>query len=111
MPPELNTARLMMGGGPQSALQASGGWGELSVSLNTQAEELAAQLAALKASWSGTSSDKAIAAMTTMVDHLLNASRPYIIRGKVEQDLGVTTLTALSLEFLDGGRRRQDRLK
>jgi error-prone DNA polymerase len=38
--------------------------------------------------------------------HLLHASRPYLIRGRVEQDLGVTTLTAHSIKLLHDYEKR-----
>lgn len=75
MPPELNTARLMAGAGTAPMLQAAAGWEALGNALETQAQELSASLAALKQSWTGTGSDRAIAAATPMVAWLQNAAQ------------------------------------
>jgi len=32
--------------------------------------------------------------------HLLNAERPYIIKGRVEEDFGAVTVTVLRMEFI-----------
>jgi PPE-repeat protein len=74
MPPELNTARLMIGAGPAPMLQAAAGWEALAVSLEAQAVELAAALASLNAVWTGASSERAIAAATPMVVWLHTAA-------------------------------------
>jgi PPE-repeat protein len=74
MPPELNTARLMAGAGPAPMLQAATGWEALGNALETQATELAASLVSLKASWTGISSERAIAAATPMVAWLQTAA-------------------------------------
>ena len=52
MPPELNTARLMVGAGPIPMLQAAAGWEAFAIELETQADELAGSLAALSAACS-----------------------------------------------------------
>jgi PPE-repeat protein len=75
MPPELNTARLMAGAGTAPMLQAAAGWEALGNALETQAQELFASLIALKQSWTGTGSDRAIAAATPMVAWLQNAAQ------------------------------------
>jgi PPE-repeat protein len=75
MPPELNTARLMAGAGPAPMLQAAAGWEALGSALETQATELAANLVSLKASWTGTSSERAVAAATPMVTWLQTAAQ------------------------------------
>jgi PPE-repeat protein len=67
MPPELNTARLMAGAGPAPMLQAAAGWEALAISLETQADELAASLASLTSVWSGSASERAVAATMPMV--------------------------------------------
>ena len=67
MPPELNTARLMAGAGPAPMLQAAAGWEAFAIVLETQADELAASLAALTSAWSGTASERAVAATMPMV--------------------------------------------
>ena len=67
MPPELNTARLMVGAGAAPMLQAAAGWETLAIFLETQADELSASLAALTAQWSGTASERAVAATMPMV--------------------------------------------
>lgn len=67
MPPELNTARLMMGAGPAPMLQAAAGWEAWAAGLETQADELAAALTALSAAWTGVSGERAVAAATPMV--------------------------------------------
>ncbi|BBZ46752.1 PPE family protein [Mycobacterium parmense] len=75
MPPELNTARLMAGAGPAPMLQAAAGWEELGSALETQATELAAELVALKETWTGAGSDRAISAATPMVAWLQAAAQ------------------------------------
>lgn len=67
MPPELNTARLMAGAGPAPMMQAAAGWEAFAISLETQADELAASLSALSSSWSGQASEQAVAATTPMM--------------------------------------------
>ncbi|MGE2691956.1 PPE family protein [Mycolicibacterium pulveris] len=74
MPPELNTARLMAGAGPAPMLQAAAGWEVLAVFLETQADELAASLAALASTWSGSASERAVAATMPMVVWLRTVS-------------------------------------
>lgn len=74
MPPELNTARLMAGAGSAPMLQAAAGWEALAISLETQADELAASLAALTSAWSGTASERAVAATMPMVVWLRTVS-------------------------------------
>ncbi len=74
MPPELNTARLMAGAGPAPMLQAAAGWEVLAVFLETQADELAASLAALSSAWSGSASERAVAATMPMVIWLRTVS-------------------------------------
>jgi PPE-repeat protein len=67
MPPELNTARLMAGAGEAPMLQAAAGWEALAIFLETEADELAGNLAALSSSWSGTASERAVSATMPMV--------------------------------------------
>lgn len=67
MPPEFNTARLMAGAGAAPMLQAAAGWEALAISLETQADELAASLASLTSVWSGTASERVVAATMPMV--------------------------------------------
>ncbi len=67
MPPELNTARLMMGAGAAPMLQAAAGWQALAISLEAQADELAASLASLTSVWSGSASERAVSSTTPMV--------------------------------------------
>ncbi|BBX64151.1 PPE family protein [Mycobacterium saskatchewanense] len=81
MPPELNTARLMAGAGPGPMLQAAAGWEALGAALEAQAIELSAALVALKASWSGMGSERAIAAATPMVAWLQSAAQQARQRG------------------------------
>ncbi|BBY03379.1 PPE family protein [Mycobacterium seoulense] len=75
MPPELNTARLMAGAGPAPMLQAAAGWEALAGALEAQAVELSAALVSLKASWTGMSSERAIAATMPMVAWLQTAAQ------------------------------------
>lgn len=75
MPPELNTARLMAGAGPAPMLQAAAGWEALAGALEAQALELSAALVSLKASWTGMSSERAIAATMPMVVWLQTAAQ------------------------------------
>jgi len=74
MPPEVNTARLMMGAGPAPMVQAAMGWEALAISLETQADELAASLAALTSVWSGSASERAVNSTTPMVIWLRTVS-------------------------------------
>ena len=74
MPPELNTARLMAGAGPAPMLQAAAGWEALAIFLETQADELAASLAALTSTWSGSASERAVTATMPMVVWLRTVS-------------------------------------
>jgi PPE-repeat protein len=67
LPPEVNTARLMAGAGEAPMFQAAAGWETLAISLETQAEELAASLVALQSSWQGSASQQAVDATTPMV--------------------------------------------
>jgi PPE-repeat protein len=60
MPPEVNTSRLMAGAGPAPMVQAAAGWEAFAILLETQADELAASLAALASAWSGTASERAV---------------------------------------------------
>lgn len=67
MPPEVNTARLMLGAGPAPMLQAATGWEGLAILLETQADELAGALSNLTSLWSGTASERAVAATMPMI--------------------------------------------
>jgi PPE-repeat protein len=67
MPPEVNTSRLMAGAGPAPRVQAAAGWEAFAILLETQADELAASLAALASAWSGTASERAVSATMPMV--------------------------------------------
>ncbi len=74
VPPEVNTARLMLGAGPAPMLQAAAGWEALAISLETQADELAASLAALTSVWSGSASERAVSSTMPMVIWLRTVS-------------------------------------
>lgn len=74
MPPEFNTARLMAGAGAAPMLQAAAGWEALAISLETQADELAASLAALTSVWSGSASERVVAATMPMIAWLRTVS-------------------------------------
>lgn len=67
LPPEVNTARLMVGAGPAPMLQAATGWEGLTILLETQADELAGALSNLSSMWSGGASERAIAATMPMI--------------------------------------------
>jgi PPE-repeat protein len=67
LPPEVNTARLMAGAGIEPMYQAAAGWEALAISLETQAEELAASLVALQGTWQGSGSERAVQSTTPMV--------------------------------------------
>ncbi|WKG03634.1 PPE family protein [Mycolicibacterium sp. HK-90] len=67
LPPEVNTARLMVGAGPAPMLQAAAGWEGLAILLETQADELAAALSNLTTVWSGTASERAVSATMPMI--------------------------------------------
>src|SRR6516165_7956362 len=66
-PPEVNTGRLMAGAGAAPMLQAAAGWEALAIALETQAIELAGNLASLSGTWSGAASERAVSATTPMV--------------------------------------------
>lgn len=74
MPPEFNTARLMAGAGAAPMLQAAAGWEALAISLETQADELAASLVSLNSVWSGAASERVVAATMPMVAWLRTVS-------------------------------------
>ncbi|OBK76945.1 PPE family protein [Mycobacterium sp. 1164985.4] len=74
LPPEFNTARLMAGAGAAPMLQAAAGWEALAISLETQADELAASLAALTSVWSGAASERVVAATMPMIAWLRTVS-------------------------------------
>lgn len=74
LPPEINTGRLMLGAGPTPMFQAAAAWETLAISLETQAEELAASLASLTGSWQGQASEQAVTATTPMVVWLRTAA-------------------------------------
>ncbi|WP_286131838.1 PPE family protein [Mycobacterium sp. IS-1556] len=74
MPPEINTARLMAGAGPAPMLQAAAGWEAFAISLETQADELAASLANLASMWTGAASERAVAATMPMIVWLRTVS-------------------------------------
>lgn len=67
LPPEVNTARLMVGAGPAPMLQAATGWEGLAILLETQADELAGALSNLTSVWSGTASERAVSATMPMI--------------------------------------------
>ncbi|WP_183466230.1 PPE family protein [Mycolicibacterium iranicum] len=66
-PPEINTSRLQAGAGAVPMLQAAAGWEAFAISLETQADEMAASLSSLAQMWQGTASDRAIMAAMPMV--------------------------------------------
>nr|WP_090277046.1 PPE family protein [Mycolicibacterium komanii]CRL70930.1 PPE-repeat containing protein [Mycolicibacterium komanii] len=72
--PEFNTARLMAGAGAAPMLQAAAGWEALAISLETQADELAASLATLTSVWSGSASERVVAATMPMIAWLRTVS-------------------------------------
>ncbi|MGV0837145.1 PPE family protein [Mycolicibacterium thermoresistibile] len=74
MPPEVNTSRLMAGAGTAPMMQAAAGWEAFAISLETQADELAGSLAALQGVWTGSASERAIAAVTPMIIWLRTVS-------------------------------------
>ena len=88
MPPEVNTARLMMGAGTAPMLQAAAGWQALSTALTTQATELDVALKSLQQLWTGASSERAIAAATPRVTWLQTAA------GQAEQRAAQATAQA-----------------
>lgn len=67
MPPEINTARLMLGAGPAPMLQAAAGWEAFAILLETQADELAASLVSLQSTWSGAASERAVSATMPII--------------------------------------------
>jgi PPE-repeat protein len=88
MPPEVNTARLMMGAGTAPMLQAAAGWQALATALTAQATELDVALKSLQQLWTGASSERAIAAATPMVTWLQTAA------GQAEQRAAQATAQA-----------------
>jgi PPE-repeat protein len=79
--PEINTARLMTGAGPEPMLQAASAWTTLALELETQADELAGALSALSAAWSGSASERAVQATMPMVIWLRTTSAQCLKRG------------------------------
>ena len=73
-PPEVNTSRLMAGAGAAPMIQAAAGWEALAISLETQADELAASLTSLAQLWRGMGSERAIQASMPMVAWLRTLS-------------------------------------
>lgn len=69
-PPEVNTARLMAGAGAASMIQAAAGWEAFAISLEAQADELAAGLVALAQVWQGMGSERATQASQPMIGWL-----------------------------------------
>jgi PPE-repeat protein len=67
MPPEVNTSRLMAGAGVEPMLQAAAGWEAFAISLETQADELAASLTSLASLWNGMGAERAVTATMPMV--------------------------------------------
>lgn len=67
LPPEVNTARLMLGAGPAPMLQATAGWEGLAILLETQADELAGALSALTSVWNGAASERAVSSTMPMI--------------------------------------------
>jgi PPE-repeat protein len=88
MPPEVNTARLMMGAGTAPMLQSAAGWQALATALTAQATELDVALKSLQQLWTGASSERAIAAATPMVTWLQTAA------GQAEQRAAQATAQA-----------------
>ena len=43
--------------------------------------------------------------------HMLNEMRPYLLKGKVEEDFTAVTLTVDWIDFLDGNNRRNQLLR
>jgi PPE-repeat protein len=67
LPPELNTARLMVGAGEEPMMQAAAGWEAFAAALEALAAELGATLAALSGAWTGMGSERGVAAIMPMV--------------------------------------------
>lgn len=67
LPPEINTGRLMAGAGAVPMYQAAAAWEMLAIAMETQAEELSANLASLAGSWQGGASERAVQATMPMV--------------------------------------------
>jgi PPE-repeat protein len=74
MPPEINTSRLMVGAGSAPMLQAASGWEAFALSLEAQADELAASLAQLSAMWTGAASERAVSAITPAITWMRTTS-------------------------------------
>lgn len=81
LPPEVNTALLMAGAGPEPMLQAATGWESLATALDTQAVELAGLAVSLQQAWTGPSSERAAAAIEPALAWLHNASQTAQRRG------------------------------
>ncbi len=81
LPPEVNTALLMAGAGPEPMLQAATGWESLATALDTQAVELAGLVMSLQQAWTGPSSERAAAAIEPALAWLHDASQTAQRRG------------------------------
>jgi len=97
MPPELNTAMLMAGPGAAPMLATAAAYSALSKSLETQAEELSALLVSLKSAWTGASSERAIAATSSMVAWLQTAAKHSELRGLQASAQAASYMKALGM--------------
>jgi len=101
MPPELNIARLLAGAGPGPMLAAAASWQALAASMEAQAAELAARLSSLAEAWTGSSSDRAIAAATPMVAWLQTTAMQATERGlRATTQAGLHTTAIASMPTL-----------
>jgi PPE-repeat protein len=97
LPPELNTARLIVGAGPAPMLLAAEAWAALGVALEAQAVELAAKLVSLGEQWTGSSSESAVAAATPMVAWLHDAALQAHRRGLQASAQAASYVKALAM--------------